>query len=323
MKTLQSVLLAAMVLAISACAGKPANLRTSQPVPVEGAVDETAREQVPLPSIAAGSPSSRDGAEIAVVAPAADEDAPIDGAAPAPIARHDDDLDESLPRPLPSPESAETEDLVATVYAGAAVRDPWERYNRRIHRFNNVLDKHVLRPLAIGYVKAVPAPVRSGVSRFFRNLGEPATAINLALQGDASLALESLGRFAVNTTLGIGGVLDPATRMRLPGRDGEDVGQTLAVWGWRDSRYLVMPFLGPRTVRDSVAIVGDQRLAPIGYLDDSGTANALQLLEIVDGRTQLMPIDRMRQEAYDDYTFVRDAWMQRRNHRIDKGDRGD
>ncbi|MGO1068895.1 MlaA family lipoprotein [Lysobacter sp. CA199] len=323
MKFFQSVLLAAMVLAATACAGKPANLRTSASTAAERVADEAARQQVSLSSTANESPSSGEGATVALAAPTTNEDADVAGADRTQIADGDDALDASLPMPPASEDSAEVEDVAATLYARAAVRDPWERYNRRIHRFNNVVDKHVLRPLAVGYIKVVPPPVRSGVSRFFGNLGEPANAINQALQGDPLLALKSLGRFAVNTTLGIGGVLDPAARMGLAGRDGEDLGQTLAVWGWRNSRYLVMPFLGPRTVRDSIAIVGDQRLAPIGYLNDSGTASALQLLEIVDGRTQLMSIDRMRQDAYDDYTFVRDAWTQRRNHQIDKGDRGD
>jgi phospholipid-binding lipoprotein MlaA len=318
MKPFRTVLLAAMVLAISACAGKSANLRTAPPTPVVAVSEQTAQPPALPPSAAVDSPNSGNDAQAADVVQAPDEDA--DGADDSPPVGTGEPLD---PSSSPAEPSAEAEDVAATLYAGAAVRDPWERYNRRVHRFNNVVDKRVLRPLAVGYTKAIPAPVRSGVSRFFANLGEPATAINQALQGDPLLALKSLGRFAVNTTLGIGGVLDPAARMGLPGRDGEDVGQTLAVWGWRDSRYLVLPLLGPRTVRDAVAIVGDRRLAPTAYLSDSGTASALKLLDIVDGRTQLMAIDRMRQDAYDDYSFVRDAWMQRRNHQLEPDGRGD
>ncbi|MBK9442179.1 MAG: VacJ family lipoprotein, partial [Comamonadaceae bacterium] len=96
----------------------------------------------------------------------------------------------------------------------------------------------------------------------------------------------------------------------------EDFGQTLATWGWRDSRYLVLPLLGPRTVRDAIGIVGDYPLSPVGYVQDSGTASGLQVLEIVDMRTRMLPIDEFRRDAIDDYLFVRDAWAQRRNHQI-------
>lgn len=224
---------------------------------------------------------------------------------------------------IESAELFEVEEDTAALYGDSAVWDPWEKYNRRIHSFNNVVDKHFLRPVATGYVKVVPAPVRTGVSRFFQNLGEPATAINQALQGDPLLSFKSLGRFAVNTTLGIGGVFDPASRMGLHEEEDEDFGQTFSVWGWRDSRYLVLPLLGPRTVRDTVSLVGDRITGPLSYIDDSGTAAALQALDIVDGRARLMSFDEMRQGAYDDYAFVRDAWSQRRLHQIEQNDRPD
>ncbi|MBT2748741.1 MULTISPECIES: VacJ family lipoprotein [unclassified Lysobacter] len=312
MKTLQSVLLASAVLALSACAGQSANLRASGPAPVEAAVS-LAVEREALASPAEGEPSS-----IAPLARARIPTQPIEQASAATVGYGADVRRDEAPD-----ESAEAEETAAALYTGAAVRDPWERYNRRIHRFNSAVDKRVLRPLAVGYAKAIPARVRSGVSNFFGNLGQPATAINQALQGRPVPALKSLGRFAVNTTLGIAGVFDPAAYMGLPEHDGEDFGQTLASWGWRDSRYLVMPLLGPRTVRDAAAIVADQRLSPLAYLGDRGAASALQLLEIVDGRTQLMPMDRIRQEVYDDYTFVRDAWTQRRRHRIDEREADD
>lgn len=200
--------------------------------------------------------------------------------------------------------------------AQAPVRDPWEGFNRKIHGFNNAADKFVLRPLAVGYDKVMPDPVKGGVSRFFANLGMPATAVNQTLQGRPGDATESLGRFVVNTTVGIGGVFDPASHFGMPEGDDEDFGQTLATWGWRDSRYLVVPLLGPRTVRDTVAIVGDQSLSLIGQIQDSGTANGLQLLQIVDGRVRMLPMDEIRRDAIDDYLFVRDAWAQRRNHQI-------
>jgi len=210
----------------------------------------------------------------------------------------------------------------AELYDDVVVRDPWERYNRRIHRFNNVVDEYVLRHLAVGYSKAVPDALRSGVSRFFGNLNLPATAANQTLQGHPVHALQSLGRFVVNSTVGVGGILDLATRFGMPDYDEDDFGQTLAAWGWRDSRYLVMPLLGPCTVRDTAALVGDRALSPIGYVEDSGAANALQLLQLVDGRAQWLPMDQDRREAYDEYALVRDAWAQRRKYRVEQNLRG-
>lgn len=216
----------------------------------------------------------------------------------------------------PSESAAIIEEDLALVYGDAAVWDPWEKQNRRMHRFNTVVDAHVLRPLARAYIRVVPTPVRAGITRLFRNLGEPANAINHMLQGHPGHSLASLGRFALNTTLGIGGILDPATRMGLRRRE-EDVGQTLGTWGWRRSRYLVLPLLGPRTVRDTLSLVVDQRLSPLHYVKDGATVIALQSLEVVDGRAQLAAFDDARDDVYDDYAFVRDAWSQRRVHQID------
>lgn len=198
------------------------------------------------------------------------------------------------------------------------VPDPWERFNRKVHGFNNVADEYVLRPIATGYDKIMPAPVKAGVSRFFVNLGMPVTAANQALQGRPGDAVQSLGRFAVNTTVGIAGMFDPASRMGMPLHDDEDFGQTLATWGWCDSRYVVVPLLGPRTLRDTIAIVGDQPLAPIGQIQNGRVAGGLQLLEVIDGRTGMLPLDEIRREALDDYLFVRAAWMQRRNQKINE-----
>jgi len=200
----------------------------------------------------------------------------------------------------------------------AIVQDPWEGYNRRMHSVNNVIDKYFTRPLAVAYDKVTPDVVQSSVSSFFRNLREPATAVNQALQGRPAHAAQSVGRFAVNTTVGIGGLFDPATSFGMEKRDGEDFGQTLATWGWRDSRYLVLPLFGPRTVRDTVAIVGDQPLSPVGYVQDAGAANALQILQMADGRARMLPMDQARRDALDEYAFVRDAWAQRRKQQIDQ-----
>ena len=197
--------------------------------------------------------------------------------------------------------------------------DPWEPFNRRMHAVNNAIDRTVALPLARAYVKVVPRPVRLGVSNFFSNLGQPVSAVNALLQGKPKQAAQSLGRFVLNTTLGIGGIFDPASDASIPHRS-EDFGQTLGMWGWENSRYLELPLFGPRTVRDVFGLAGDAPLSPTRQLDDDAVRIGLQGLQLVDIRTQLMAVDRMREGAADEYALVRDAWLQRRNYQI-HGDR--
>lgn len=274
MKTIQSLMLAAIVLGTSACASN-------------------AVKQQPVTELNAAPPTSG-----TLAAPVAAVPASPTAIAPEAITQAEPDAE--------------------ALHARPPVLDPWEGFNRNMHGFNNVLDRFVFRPVAVGYDKIVPDPVQSGVSRFFSNLRLPVTAVNQALQGRPGQAGQSLGRFVVNSTAGIAGVFDPAAHIGLPKRDGEDFGQTLATWGWSDSRYLVLPLLGPRTVRDTVAIVGDQPLSPIGHIDKSGIADKLQIMQMVDGRAQMLPLDKFRKDALDDYTFVRDAWAQRRNRQIEQ-----
>ena len=195
------------------------------------------------------------------------------------------------------------------------VYDPWEGFNRRVHDFNNFFDRIVATPLARLYVKAIPRPVRLGVSNFFNNLGQPISATNALLQGRPKDAGYSLLRFAVNTTLGGGGLFDVASRLKIPYRD-EDFGQTLAVWGWRNSRYVELPIFGPRTVRDIFGMVGDVPLSPLRHIGRAKAQVALRTLQLGDIRARLFAVDRMREGAADDYTLYRDAWMQRRNYQI-------
>ena len=193
--------------------------------------------------------------------------------------------------------------------------DPWEGLNRRVHTFNNAVDRTIAKPLAKAYVKVVPRPVRLGVSNFFHNLGQPVSALNALLQGKPKQAGQSLARFVINSTLGIGGIFDPASDAKLPNKS-EDFGQTLGVWGWKTSRYVELPLFGPRTVRDSFGLVGDGQLSPIRQVEDDKTRVFLQGLQLVDVRTQLFAVDSMREGAVDDYALVRDAWLQRRNYQI-------
>lgn len=308
MKTFNALALTAIVLTTSACASnavKPQAAVPSGSLPSSTVVVGAAPAVAPATIDAVPPPAATPGAAgvAQTVAVPAAPDTPV-----SELAR-DTDADEQL---------AQAEPDASDLYAQPSVRDPWEGFNRKIHGFNNVLDRFVLRPVAVGYDKIVPDPVQSGVSRFFANLRLPATAINQALQGRPAHAGQSLGRFVVNSTVGVAGVFDPATRFGMPQRDGEDFGQTLATWGWRDSRYLVMPLMGPRTVRDAVAIVGDQPMSPISQIDKSSVADKLTIMQMVDGRSRLLPMDSIRKDAFDDYAFVRDAWAQHRNHQIEQ-----
>ena len=199
--------------------------------------------------------------------------------------------------------------------------DPWERWNRRSHAINNAIDRRVAKPLAQAYMRAVPRPVRLGVSNFFNNLGQPVSAVNALLQGKPKQAGQSAGRFLLNSTLGIGGVFDPATDAKLP-RKSEDFGQTLGVWGWKKSRYVELPVFGPRTVRDVLGMVGDAPLSPLRQVQADTVRVPLQGLQLVDLRTKLMSTDALREGVEDDYALVRDAWLQRRDYQI-LGDRMD
>lgn len=196
-----------------------------------------------------------------------------------------------------------------------AAYDPWETWNRKVHRFNNAVDRTIATPLARAYVKVVPRPVRLGVGNFFNNLGQPVSALNALLQGRPKQAGQSLGRFLLNATVGVGGLFDPASAANIPNRS-EDFGQTLGVWGWRNSRYVELPLFGPRTLRDTFGLVGDAPLSPTRQVEDDGTRFFLQGLQLVDLRTQLFALDGMRAGAADEYALVRDAWLQRRNYQI-------
>jgi len=193
------------------------------------------------------------------------------------------------------------------------INDPWEGWNRKVHRFNNAVDRAVVRPVARGYTRVVPRPLRTGVGNVFSNLGQPFSAVNALLQGKPKRAGQSLARFAINLTLGVGGLLDPASDANLP-RGHEDFGQTLAIWGWKRSRYLELPFFGPRTVRDSFGLGGDIAASPLRLIDDKPVRYGLVGLSLVDTRARLLSVDSLREGAVDDYALVRDAWLQRRQY---------
>lgn len=200
------------------------------------------------------------------------------------------------------------------------LEDPWEGFNRRVFAFNDVLDRYTLKPIAKGYQTVTPDPVQTGVGNFFANLSDVRTALNSLLQGKPANAGLATSRFLINSTVGIGGLLDYATLMEI-NADKEDFGQTLAVWGWDDSRYLVLPLLGPRTLRDTTGLPFDIAAHPLTYMDDHTLRAGLTALDIIHIRAGLL--DQEDLISGDRYSFVRDAFLQRRQFEISDGELGD
>jgi phospholipid-binding lipoprotein MlaA len=197
-------------------------------------------------------------------------------------------------------------------------RDRFERANRAVYRFNDGLDRHVARPLAKGYVKVTPPPVRTGVSNFFQNLFYPTVIVNDLLQGKLKSFGGDTARLVVNTTLGIGGLFDPATRMGLPAGD-EDFGQTLGKWGMPAGPYIVLPLLGPSNVRDTVGFAGDWFTDPKNYVKNTYVSVGLTGASLLDLRAELLATDEVLARAYDPYVFVRNAYLQRREFQVKDG----
>lgn len=197
-------------------------------------------------------------------------------------------------------------------------RDPWQPFNRRMHAFNRGLDRYLAKPLARGYLKVVPRPIRTGVGNFFINLFQPLTAAHQILQGKPAQAGTSIGRFLLNVVLGVGGVFDPASDAGIPLRQ-EDLGQTLAVWGWKESNYLVLPFLGPSTTRDGFGTVGDSFASPYRIPEDDEVKYGLRGLQLVSDRAGLLGAEEFIKDAEDEYLIFRDAYLQRRRFQIEDG----
>ncbi len=203
---------------------------------------------------------------------------------------------------------------------GRDPRDPLEPVNRAVYGFNEQVDKAVLKPVAQGYNKVVPPPVRGGVSSFFGNFGDVTTAVNNLLQLKVGRAANDAGRVLVNSTVGILGFFDVATRLGLEKHD-EDFGQTLGVWGLPDGPYLVLPLLGPSTVRDSAGLVGDYFTDPEFWLLTESPENWIGLTtRVISTRAGLLEAEQMFDTAaIDRYSFLRDAYLQRRRNQLYDG----
>jgi phospholipid-binding lipoprotein MlaA len=197
--------------------------------------------------------------------------------------------------------------------------DPLEGLNRTVDGFNQVVDKAVVKPLAQGYDKVTPPEVKTVIGNFFSNLDDISVAVNNLLQGKPKAAGSDITRFALNTTIGIVGLADVATELGFQKHD-EDFGQTLGVWGMGSGPYLVLPLLGPSTLRDAPARFVDAPLDPLYHYDDVRVRNSLLVVNVVNTRARLLPAtDLVERIALDQYAFVRDAYLKRRASLIRDG----
>jgi len=195
--------------------------------------------------------------------------------------------------------------------------DPWQRMNRVTHKFNEKADKFVLKPIAKGYVAITPRPIRRSIGNFFSNLRDVETGVNNLLQGKPAESASDFLRIITNTTIGIGGLFDPATRGGLT-KHTESFGQTLAVWGVPAGPYVVLPFLGPRTLTDALTNPFNPRLDPIRYLYPVNHRNIMWGLRALDDRAGLFATESL--VTGDRYIFIREAYLQRRDYLVSDGE---
>lgn len=302
------LLSATLLLALTACAGMPKRADVPpEPVAIAGQASDAAIADD------AGTAATQ------TAEATTDDTATADGDAATEAASFEDGTDAGVP--------SEAEDDYAALYgeapaladdtgAAGVPYDPWEPLNRKIHAFNLVVDNLIARPLATAYVTVVPRPLRLGVTNFFDNLSSPLTFVNQLLQGRPRDAVQTLGRFALNSTVGLGGLFDPASGLKMKRRS-EDFGQTLGIWGWRSSRYVELPFFGPRTLRDVFGLAGDAPLSMTLRVEDDKLRILMQGVQLVDTRAQLLALDSLRAGAPDEYAIVRDAWLKRRAFQIE------
>lgn len=194
--------------------------------------------------------------------------------------------------------------------------DPYERYNRAIFKFNYVLDKAIYRPVAKGYDKVTPRPVKRGVTNVFSNINDISNVPNDLLQVNFKWMFEDTGRVLVNSTIGIGGIFDVAKHMGLP-KHNQDFGLTMAKWGVRKSPYFLLPFFGPGTARDQFAFFVNYQLLSIWpYINPLWVRYSIYGVKLINDRAQWLAADKLVDEAFDPYVFVRDAYLQHRNMQI-------
>ena len=220
---------------------------------------------------------------------------------------------------------ASTTTLIKDARGGPGARlDPWENWNRKVFAFNESLDENVLKPVATGYAKVVPQFARRGVDNFFANVADAWSAINNILQVKPEPAFQDVVRFTTNTVFGFFGVLDVASEFGLD-HHYEDFGQTLGRWGFGAGAYVVWPLLGPSSVRDSAALPADRWFAsPAVFIKDGRWQGGITVLQIVNTRANLLGASKLLDDiALDKYSFIRDAYLQRRRSLVFDGDAPD
>jgi phospholipid-binding lipoprotein MlaA len=199
-------------------------------------------------------------------------------------------------------------------------RDRFERMNRSIYAFNVAFDRAILHPAAVGYVKVTPTPIRHSVSNFLSNLAYPRTIINDVLQAKFRDSANDLARLLMNSVIGIGGLFDPASHAGLD-RHVEDFGLTLGHWGVNSGPFVMLPFLGPSSVRDTAGLIPDEAMNPSWWITNPYASWGLFVVNAIDIRVSLFPTDKPIQSAFDPYAFVRNAWLQHRDYLV-HGDTG-
>ena len=197
--------------------------------------------------------------------------------------------------------------------------DPFEGWNRKVNAFNEGVDAAVLKPVAQTYRDSVPQLLRTGVDNVLGNIGDVWSAANQVLQGKFQFGVEMGMRVLTNTVFGLGGLLDPATEVGLSRRS-EDFGQTLGVWGLGDGPFIVLPLLGPSTLRDTTGLLLDRQVSPSSLPDKSSQQAAVTALEVVNLRAKLLSTtDLLDRVALDKYSFMRDAYLSRRRDLVFDG----
>lgn len=197
--------------------------------------------------------------------------------------------------------------------------DPWEGFNRTVFTFNDKVDQYALKPVAQGYVKVTPQPVRESVTNFFSNIGDVYNAANNFLQLKITDGVEDIMRIVINTVFGVGGLFDVATAAKLP-KHNQDFGLTLGHYGVPSGPYLVLPLFGPSTVRDGAGLVGNYFINPLSYVDPSAVSWGLYGLNVVSTRANLLGAsDLLEGAAIDKYSFVRNTYLQRRRYLLSDG----
>jgi len=198
-------------------------------------------------------------------------------------------------------------------------KDPVEGFNRAMFAFNEGLDKAVLKPVAQGYDEVLPTPAKTGVSNFFGNIRDVFIGVNNLLQGKVPEAASDWGRVAINSTVGVLGLIDWASDWGLEKHD-EDFGQTFGRWGVGPGAYVVVPVFGPRDARDTVGLVADVAADPLGHMHNVPARNTLIVTRLISDRAELLPADKVIEEAaLDKYSYIRDAYLQRRRSLVYDG----